>query len=84
LLTVHGKLDRLLRGNADELWPDTSVESPDTALVRVNLLDAVKRVAVEDLAHDRGALVLQSGLDQVDRVDCLSQHSAPIKPTSAV
>ena len=57
------QLDRLLRGDADQVGRQASVEGPHTALVPQYLLDHIQGAEIGSLYAG-----LQTGLDHIDRV----------------
>lgn len=65
---VHSKLDGLLGRDAYQLRQDTRVQSTET-LVAEDLLEAVNGVLVQALTGLSASLVLETSLDQIDRVD---------------
>lgn len=64
---VDRQLDGLFGGNTNQLRNDTRVQATET-LIADDLLETVERVLVQALAGLGASLVLQSCLDQIDRV----------------
>src|SRR4051794_29094694 len=65
---VDGQLNSLLRSHTNQLRNDTRVQACET-LVADNLPGAIDGVVVQSLTRARRALILHTGLDQINRVN---------------